>query len=188
MGTSLFAAVIISITGVLGFLVGAIVLGVYSILIPLACYLLIYLRFREHFWKSFAVGVVIGFPISIYLGANLLMMYYSSPEYQEWARGVIQSGDRALMIIDSSFCYDDHILMMVSNPSKEAIMADEIEIEYIEGSCDSYEIKADRFEPDIMESETIDFNGCSEGTVLIRVISPEGMAEKTFDCKREPTS
>lgn len=188
METRFLISIILSVIGVSGFLATVFFLGIFSILIALICYFIIYEKFREYFWKSFIIGIVIGLPLGFYSGFNLYMGYVSSPEYiqatEEAFQKYFQTGPKALNILpDNSFCVGNLIYLQVNNPSGETIKADEIRIEYIEGSCKNYVIEADEFKPNILEFEHIRLNGCKKGINTIKVISPEGEDQITLECK-----
>jgi len=189
MNRSLLISSVISAIGVIGFIAGMLFIGVFSLVCPLVCYLIVYEKFREYFWKSFIIGVVIGLPAGLYLGFTYYLSFVSSPEYrqaaEEFFRQKVQTGPKVLEIYDSTAsCFSDGTIhIQVHNPSSQAIKAEEIHINYLEGGCKSYDIDVDEFKPSVLEFESIFFKDCSIGTNTIKITSPNGEDQITLECR-----
>ena len=88
------------------------------------------------------------------------------------------------IVESTAYCIepDNKIYLQVFNPYSEIIYANEIQIEYTMGGCDTYNT-VDEFPADILDMNGIWFDGCTIGTNTIKIISPEGFDQISVECE-----
>jgi hypothetical protein len=184
-------AILLSVIGVVGFMVGASVVGLFfgffiapfALIIPFICYFIIQRNFREYLWKSVIIGTIIGFPIGMFCGIYLMRWYESLPFIKELAKSLIEEFSPKGLIIARhgwSRCSEDKITLYLYNPLQKIIKIDEVRIKHIKGSCERYEFSESTILPE--STPYVLLYNCTKGAHTIKVISPNYEDEITLEC------
>jgi hypothetical protein len=154
-----------------------------AILIPMALFWISWKKFKEVYWKSFIIGIIIGFILFFvflwFVWAPLQLWYLSEhgEEILNQSSTLIQTGPKKLEIYEKgSVCGDGNAMIAVKNKYKEPIKVSDVQIIQTQGTCSSGpEIDFTEFPANYLDTKFIFFKGCTlgENTFEFRVSEGE---------------